>query len=150
MLGLGEFVGQCMSIFGLGLAARFANGGRSRFRLAQMAFLDAEILLLLDQVLKGLEIGELRAQLLVHERLTDVDALLDDRNRRLQLVDSGRDRALLGFLLRLLTGERSDLGAVLGHLVEQKLTLRADQCRVGVGRRRESGRRIISAGECRT
>ena len=43
----------------------------------------------------------------------------DDRNRRFQLMDSGRDRALLGFLLRLLAGKRRDLGVVLGDLVEQ-------------------------------
>jgi len=56
--------------------------------------------------------------------------LLDDGNRRLELVDGGRDRGLLGLFLRLLTGERCDLGAVLGHLVEQELTLGDDQCRV--------------------
>ena len=45
----------------------------------------------------------------IHERLADVDALLDDRNHRLELMDGGRDRGLLGFLLRLLTGECGDL-----------------------------------------
>ena len=150
LLGLGEFVGQCVSIFGCSLAARFTNGGRSCFRLAQMTFLDGEILLLLDQLLKGLKIGEFRAQFLFHERLTDVDALLDDRNCRLQLMNRGSDRALLGFLLRLLPGERGDLGAVLGHLVEQQLALGTDQCLVRARRRREFGRRIISAGERRT
>jgi hypothetical protein len=34
-------------------------------------------------------------------------------------MDGGRDRALLSFLLRLLTGKCRDLGAVFGHLVEQ-------------------------------
>src|SRR5215831_19108441 len=64
-------------------------------------------------------------------------------------MDSGRDRGLLGFFLRLLTGKCRDFGAVLGHLVEQKLTLRADQCRVCVGGWREVGGRIISAVQCR-
>ena len=114
-----------------------------------MALLNAEFLLLLDQQLEGLEIGELRAKLLVHERLADVDARLDDRNHRLELMDGGRGRGLLGFLLRLLTGECGDLGAVLGHLVEQKLTLGADQCRVCIGGRREVGHRIVPGGECR-
>ena len=149
LLGLGEFVGQCVSIFGGSLAARFTNGGRSCFRLAQMTFLDGEILLLLDQLLKGLKISEFRAQFLFHERLTDVDALLDDRNCGLQLMNRGSDRALLGFLLRLLPGERGDFGAMLGHLVEQQLALGTDQCLVRARRRREFRRRIISAGERR-
>jgi len=77
----------------------------------------------LDQQLEGLEIGELRAQLLLHERLADVDARLDDRDHGLELVDGGGGCGLLGLLLRLLTVERAELGAVLGHLVEQELTL---------------------------
>ena len=131
-----------MAIFGLGLAARFANCGRGRLRLVEMALLHAELFLLLDQQLEGLEIGELRAQLLVHERLTNVDAWLDDWDQRLELMDGCRGRSLLGFLLRLLTGERRDFGAVLGHLVEQELPLGGDQCRVCIRRRREVGHRI--------
>ena len=61
----------------------------------------------------------------IHERLADVDALLDDRNHRLELMDRGRDRGLLGFLLRLL-GECGDLGAVLGTWLS-KSWLGADQ-----------------------
>jgi hypothetical protein len=91
-----------------------------------MALLDVALLLLLDQQLESLEKRELRAQSLLHECLADVDALLDDRDHRLDLVDGGRCRNLLGFLLRLLTGEHCDLGAVLGYLVEQELTLGAD------------------------
>ena len=68
---------------------------------------------------------------------------------RLELMDGGRGRGLLGFLLRLLAGERGDLGAVLGHLVEQKLTLGADQRWVCIGGRREVGHRIVPAGERR-
>ena len=119
LLGLGEFVGQRVPIFGHRLAARLADRRHRRLRFVQMALLDAEFLLLFDQQLKHLEIGELRAQLPFHQRLADIDALLDDRNHRLELVDGGRDRGLLGFLLRLLARERGDLGAVLGHLVEQ-------------------------------
>ena len=126
-----------------------ANRGHGRLRLVQMALLNAEFPLLLDQQLEDLEIGDLRAQLFIHERLADVDALLDDRNHRLELMDGGRDRGLLGFLLRLLTGECGDLGAVLGHLVKQELALGADQCRVCIGGRREVGGRIFSVGERR-
>ena len=114
-----------------------------------MALLNAEFLLLLDQQLEGFEIGELRTQLFVHECLADVDARLDDRNHRLELMDGGCRRGLLGFLLRLLTGERGDLGSVFSHLIEQKLSLRTDQCWVCISRRREVGRRIVPAGECR-
>src|SRR5262245_16824008 len=55
-----------------------------------MAPLNAEFLLLLDQQLERLVIGELRTQLLLHERLADVDARLDGRNDGLELVDGGR------------------------------------------------------------
>jgi len=55
----------------------------------------------------------------------------------------------LGFLLRLLAGERGDLGAVLRHLIEQKRALGADQYRVCFGRRREVGRRIVPARQRR-
>ena len=64
-------------------------------------------------------------------------------------MNGGRDRGLLGFFLCLLAGECGDLGAVLSHLVEQELTLGADQCRVCIGGRREVGHRIVPAGERR-
>ena len=114
-----------------------------------MALLNVEFLLLLDQQLEHLEIAELRAQLLLHQRLADVDARLDHRNDRLELVDRRRGGGLLGLLLRLLTGECGDLGAMLGHLVQQKLALGADQFRVCVGGRHEIGRGIVAAGERR-
>ena len=148
-LGLGEFVGERAPIFGHRLAARLANRGDGRLRCVQMALLNAEFLLLLDQQLEGFEIGELRAQLLFHERLADVDARLDDRDHGFELMDGGRGRGLLGLLLRLLTVERAELGAVLGHLVEQELTLSAQQCRVCFGGRREVGERIVPGGERR-
>ena len=119
LLGLGKFVGECMPIFGLRLAAGLAKRGHGRLRLVKMALLNAEFLLLLDQQLEGLKIRKLRAQLLFHERLADVEARLNDRNHPLELVDGGGDRGLFGFFLRLLTGERGDPGAVLGHLVQQ-------------------------------
>jgi hypothetical protein len=64
-------------------------------------------------------------------------------------VDGGRGRGLLGFLLRLLTAKCGDLGAVLGHLVQQKLTLGAKQCWVCIGGRCKVGHRIVSSGERR-
>src|SRR5215472_17319780 len=149
LLGLGEFVGERAPIFGRCLVARLANRGHRRLRRAQMALLNAEFLLLLDQQLQGLEIGELRAQLLVHERLADVDARLDDRDHGLELMDGGGGCGLLGLLLRLLTVERAELGAVLGHLVQQELTMGAQQRRVGIGGRREVGKRIVPGGQRR-
>ena len=64
-------------------------------------------------------------------------------------MDRRRGGGLLGFLLRLLAIERGELGALLGHLVEQKLALGRDQRRVGAGRRHEVGRRIVAAGQRR-
>ena len=103
LLGLGEVVGDRVPIFRHRLTARLADRGDRRLRLVQMALLNAELLLLFDQELEHLEIAELRAQLLLHQRLADVDARLDDGNDRLELMDRRRSRGLLGLLLRLLT-----------------------------------------------
>ena len=149
LLRLGELVGQGAPVFGLRLAARLADRGNRRFRLLQMALLDAELLLLLDQQLQRLQIGDPRAQVLLHQHPAHVDALLDDRDHRLELVDGGRRRGLLGFLLRLLTVDRGDLGAVLADLVQQELALHGDQGGVRVGGRREIGQGIVSAGQRR-
>ncbi len=84
-----------------------------------MALLNAEFLLLLDQQLEGLEIRKLRAQLLFHERLTDVEARLDERNHRLKLMDGGRDSGLLSFFL-ILPEKKSKLvhqGGTSGQVV---------------------------------
>src|SRR6266403_1486577 len=98
-----------MPIFRHRLTARLANSGDRRLGLLHTTLQYAEFLLLLDQELHHFEISELRAQLLLHQRLADVDARLDDRNDGLELVDGCRCRGLLGFLLRLLTEERGDL-----------------------------------------
>ena len=138
LLGLGEFVRQRLPEFGHRLTARLADRRHGGLRFVQMALLDVEFPLLFDQQLQDLEIGDLRAQFLLHQRLADVDALLDDRNHRLELLDGRPDRGLLGLLLRLLPRQRGDLGAVLVDLVEQQLALGADERRVRAGRRRRS------------
>ncbi len=149
LLRLGELVGQGAPVFGLRLAARLAKRGDRRFRFLQMALLDAELLLLLDQQLQRLQIGDLRAQVLLHQRPAHVDARLDDRDHRLELVDGGRRGGLLGLLLRLLTADRGDLGAMLADLVHQKLALHGDQGGVGVGGRRKISQGIVPAGQRR-
>src|SRR5580704_7721077 len=113
----------------------------------QVTLLNVELLLLLDQRLEHLEIRELRTQLLVHQRLADVDALLDDRNCRLEFSDGSYGCRSLGFSLFFLTIERGDLGAMLDHLVDEKLALSCDQHRRRPGRGYEVGRRIIAVGE---
>ena len=138
-----------MPIFRHRLTAGLANRGDGCLGLLQMALLDAELLLLFDQELKYLEIAQLRAQFLLHQRLADIDARLDHRNDRLELVDRRRRRRLLGFLLRLLTQQGGDLGAVLRHLVEQELALRGDQFGVRAGGSNEISCGIIAAGKCR-
>ena len=114
-----------------------------------MALLNPELLLLLDEQLEGLEIDQLRAQVLVHQRLADVDPRLDDRDHRLELFDGGRSRGVLGLLLRLLTVERGDLGLMLGDLVEQKVALRGDQRSDRIDGRHEIGHGIVAADQCR-
>jgi len=74
-----------------------------------MALLDAEFLLLFDQQLKDLEVSDLRTQLPLHQRLADIDALLDHRNHRLELVDGGCGSGPFGLLLRLLTASAAIL-----------------------------------------
>ena len=53
LLGLGKLFGQAAPIFCRRLATRFANRSRSRLRLLQMALLDGQFLLLLDQLLEN-------------------------------------------------------------------------------------------------
>ena len=90
-----------MPIFRHRLGARLDQSRRPPPPPRAGGFLHAEILLLLDQLLERLEIGELGAELLFHQRLADIDALLDDRDHGLELVDGGRGCGLFGFLLRL-------------------------------------------------
>jgi hypothetical protein len=52
LLGLGEFVGESAPIFSFGLTARFANSSCGRFGRTNVAFLNAELFLLLDQLLQ--------------------------------------------------------------------------------------------------
>ena len=46
-----------------------------------LALLDPELLLLLDQLLKRLQIGQARSDLLVEQRLPNVDLLLQQRDQ---------------------------------------------------------------------
>ena len=59
LFGLGEIVGERMPVLSFALAACFENCGRGGFSLAQVAFLDAEIFLLLDQRLEDFVLGQL-------------------------------------------------------------------------------------------
>ena len=68
-----------------------------------------------------LEIADALTELHLHQRLADVDALLDHRNDGLELVRASRGRGELRVLLRDLLVERRNLCAMLGHLVEQAL-----------------------------
>src|SRR5260370_38243747 len=106
-----------MPIFRQRLTTRFANSGDRRLGLLQTALQYTELLLLLDQELHHFEISELGARLLLHQRLADVDARLDDRNDGLELVDGCRCRGLLGFLLRVLTEGDWGLVASRCHIV---------------------------------
>ena len=114
-----------------------------------MTLPDAKLLLLLDQKLQRLQVGDPRAQVLLHQHPAHVDARLNDRDHRLELVDGGRRGGLLGFLLRLLAADRGDLGAMLTDLIHQDLALHGDQGGVGVrggGKRPRGRRRGATAG----
>ena len=63
LLGVGEFVRQRMPEFGDRLPAGLANGSCRCLRFLQMALLNVELLLLLDQQLQRFEIGDLRAHI---------------------------------------------------------------------------------------
>ena len=144
LLGFGEFVRQAAPVFGHGLAARLADRRHRRLRFTLAALLNAEFFLLLDQQLQDLEIGDLRAQLPFHQRLADIDALLDHRDRRLELVDGRPGGGVFGLLLRLLPRQGCDLGAMLGDLVLQQLTLGADQYGIGARGRDEVRRMVVT------
>src|SRR5947207_6453043 len=84
LLGFGEIVREGTAIFGLRLASRLAYRGRGCLGLLEMALLDVEFVLLLDQQLEGLIVGQLRAKVLLHQCLADVDAGLNDRDQHLK------------------------------------------------------------------
>ncbi|MGY4409649.1 hypothetical protein ACVWW4_001385 [Bradyrhizobium sp. LB7.1] len=107
--------------------------------------MDAKLLLLLDLELKGLVVGQLRADLLLHQRLADLDTLLRDGEQRVELMNRGRDRLMLGVLLRLLARKRRELGPVLADLIGEKLPLRRDQHRIGVRGRGQIGRSLLAS-----
>ena len=115
-LGLGQLVVARPAPFGLGLRQRLDNRRYRRLGLVMLALLDPELLLLLDQLLKRLQIGQARSDLLVEQRLPNVDLLLQQRDQSFAFGDHRHARRALGFALRLLLVERRELGAILRHL----------------------------------
>ena len=75
-------------VLGDGLAARLLQGRDGRIAFAQPALLDQELLLLADQVLQFLrDRSACEPSSLPNMMLADVDPLLQQRDRRLELVD---------------------------------------------------------------
>ena len=77
LLALGEIVERGLCRYSaIGWSAGLADCGDCRFGLVQMALLDLKLLLLFDEELLHLVVGQLRADLLLHQRFADVDTLL--------------------------------------------------------------------------
>ena len=73
-----ELAEQRAMELGVGLrAARFGDRGDGGIRLLQPALLNHKVLLVLCELLERFQVGEPRAQFLVGEVFTDVDALLE-------------------------------------------------------------------------
>ncbi|MGY3359414.1 hypothetical protein ACVWZK_006077 [Bradyrhizobium sp. GM0.4] len=129
---LSQLVGETLPVLGQGLDAGLPDRGDGRLGLLQAAALDAKLLLLLDLELEGLIVGQLRADLLLHQRLADLDTLLGDRQQRIKLVNRRRNRLMFGLLLRFLTCQRRELGPVLADLIGEELPLRRNQHGIGI------------------
>jgi hypothetical protein len=105
--------------------------------------------LLAEQLAKLAEIGQLRTQLPGVESFPHVDALLQQWDGGIELVDRRRDGLALGLLLRQLPVDLSALGPMLGRLRRQVIPVRLDQMRRGVVRRMEVRQRIVAVRERR-
>jgi hypothetical protein len=141
-LGFDQFAEQRAAELGRGLRAGFGDGGDRRRRFLHPALLHRQLLLGFDVGLEDFEVVRLRTGFVGVKELADVDALLEHRQHRLELIDARRHGRELGLLLRLLAIERSELGALLVDLLDQQLPLHRDQRPVRLLRRVERLRRI--------
>src|SRR5262249_47339513 len=89
----------------------------------------------------------LRSNLLVKEGLADVDALLQNRNEGLNLLNCSRSSRALSFLLSLLTLQRLELGSMLRDLVQQESFVGGDSLEARTRRRVKLGERIEVLGD---
>src|SRR5437763_10956494 len=116
-------------MFGIGLIARLGDRCDGRIRFAEATFLNFELLLLLDQTLKRLQIEYPGAGLMLIEGLTDLRLLLEQRNEPGDLSDGSSAGGALSLLLRQLAIQGRELRAMLGSLIQEKAPLRRDQRR---------------------
>ena len=84
---------------------------------------------------------------MVKERLTNIDALLEDWNSLLGLADRCRNRGPLCLLLRLLTVECGQFGTMFRGLIDQELPLHRNQRWACLTRRIKVGKRIAAIRE---
>ena len=99
-------------------------------------------MLALDIGLQQFEVIGLRAGGVIEQRLFDIEALVEHRQRRFDLAHGGGDGRAFGFLLRALTIEHGELGVLLRGLVDQELALGCNQRRRRAIRRPEIRQRI--------
>jgi hypothetical protein len=146
-VGLHQLAEQGAAVFRVGLRPRLDDCGDRRLGFLDLALLHGELFLHLDQRLTKLEIVGFRAGRMRKEDLPDLDPCPQNRENRLKLLDRRSDGCELGLLLRLLTIEGSELGAMLVELMHQKLPLRRDLRRACAFRRMERRREISPVAE---
>ena len=147
-LGLSQLAKPCAAEFLDRLLALRDHRRERRFGFLQVALLNGELLLLLDQLIEVLEIENLRPDFPLHQGFAHVNELLLDRDQRLDLGDRRGICRSFGLPLRPLPIECGKLGALLRGLIDQQLTLCRQQPLGRVLRRMKGGQRV-ALGECR-
>ena len=142
LLSLGQIIKVGAAVFRLDLRAGLDESCHRSVSFAVTTLLHEKILLLANEVLKLGEVLEFRTKFLVSEVFANVDALLQQWNRRIKLCDRGGDGGSLGILLRPLALDLGKLRILLGTLTYQKLALHLDERRARADRRMEVFKRI--------
>src|SRR5262249_38653139 len=146
-LSFGQVPGKRANELGLGLLLRRDKRSDCRGRLIEPLLLNFQLLLLFDPRLKDLKVIPLRSNLLVKEGLADADALLQNRNEDLNLLNCSRSSLALSFLLSLLPLQRLELGSMLRDLVQQESFVGGDSLEARPRRRVKLGERIEVLGD---
>ncbi len=139
-LGLGKVGEQRLSVFRRGLRALLAQRCERLGDFIATLMLHQQLVLLLHHLLLGLEIEELRAELVVQQGLADVALPPQQRQRRLNLGDGGHDFAALRLLLRNLAVEGGELGILLRRLRLHLVPGGGNKTGIGARGWREAGR----------
>ena len=114
-----------------GVVALLGEGDDGGLGLVEMRALNLELMLLLDKLFLGFEIGELGDELLADQSPVNLGLLQEQRDGGFKFGDSRLAGCGLRLLLRFLPVERCDFGPALLALGEKVVPLGRKQVRRG-------------------